>query len=114
MARTPLPNRQRAISIMTKETITISKDEYIDLLHCKSLLMERELAASEPVALPPRKPHSWMNVAEKSEILQMAELGFRPGEISQKIGRPISTVSRWIRKQRNTLETGSVAGHEPA
>lgn len=84
---------------MTQETVTIPKDEYIDLLRCKSELFERELAATETVALPPRKPHSWMNQAEKAEILRLAGLGFRPGEIAEQLGRSRSTIRRCIRKR---------------
>ena len=83
---------------MTQETVSIPKDEYIDLLRCRSKLMESELASLEKRSLPARKPHSWMNQAEKNEIRRLASLGFRRGEISQQIGRPTSTVSRWMKR----------------
>ncbi len=104
---------------MTQETVSIPKDEYIELLRCRSLLMEQELASLEQRSLPPRKPHSWMNQAEKDEILRLASLGLRRGEIGQQIGRPASTVSRWMKRhgfpaQRNRVhQTGSAAGFEP-
>lgn len=80
------------------ETITISKDEYIDLLRCKSDLKERELASTKTASSPPRKPHSWMNQAEKEEIRRLSGLGMRPGEIGEQVGRPSSTVRRCIKK----------------
>lgn len=85
---------------MSCETITIPKDEYIDLLRSKSSLKEKELASTDATSLPPRKPHSWMNQAEKSEILRLASLGYRLGEIGQKVGRPIATVGRYLRESR--------------
>lgn len=83
---------------MTQETVAIPKDEYIELLRCRSLLMEQELSSLKQRSLPARKPHSWMNQAEKDEILRLASLGLRRGEISQQIGRPASTVSRWMKR----------------
>lgn len=85
---------------MTTETVSIPKDEYIELLRCKALLMAQQLEAKESASLPLRKFHSWMNQAEKAEIIRLAGLGFRPGEIGLKIGRPVSTVSRCIREAR--------------
>ncbi len=85
---------------MTKETVTIPKDEYIDLLRCKSALMERALASTKTPPRSPGKPHSWMNHAERAEIMRLTSLGFRLGEISQQIGRPTSTVCRCIRQKK--------------
>lgn len=80
---------------MGAEAVTISKDEYIDLLRCKSALMEAG-------TVRPRKPHSWLNQIEKQEIRRLAEMGLRPGEIGERIGRPRSTVDRWIKKLAST------------
>ncbi|WP_201209447.1 helix-turn-helix domain-containing protein [Rhodocyclus purpureus] len=76
---------------MNGESVTISKDEYIDLLRCKS-------ASMDAATVPPRKPHSWLNQAEKEEIRRLAGLGIRPGEIGQQLGRSRSTVHRWVKK----------------
>lgn len=88
---------------MDQVTVTIPKDEYIDLLRCKSSLMEKELSLLDRPALVPRKPHSWMNQAEKAEIMRLAGLGIRPWEIGQQIGRPASTVSRCIRQHKKLV-----------
>lgn len=88
------------------ETVSISKDEYIELLRCKAN------AVSTSVAQPPPKirPHSWMTRDEIAEILRLDALGYRPGEICVQVGRPASTVSRCIRSNRERPhKTGYVA-----
>jgi len=81
---------------MSKEKITIPKDEYIELLRGKSELLKMEMTATEEAAFHPSKPHSWMSGPEKAEILKLANLGLRPSEIARKLGRSRSTVHRWI------------------
>lgn len=88
------------------ETVSISKDEYIELLRCKAN------AVSTSVAQPPRKirPRSWMTRDEIAEVLRLHTLGYRPGEICMQVGRPASTVSRCIRSNKEKpRKTGYVA-----
>lgn len=85
---------------MSKETVTIPKDEYIDLLRWKSTLMEKELAAAESATLPPSRPRSWMNKAEREEVLRLAATGLRAGEIGNRLGRSRSTVRRCVLKHQ--------------
>lgn len=84
---------------MASEKITISKDEYIDLLRCKADLAVRMASdAKATVQYAPRnEPQKWMNSDEIAEILRLHGKGVRAGEIAKKTGRPYSTVQRCIR-----------------
>lgn len=87
---------------MATESITISKDEYIELLRCKALLAEHQLSAKQApgVYIPRNEPHKWMTTDEEKEILRLSAKGVRAGEISKKVGRPYATVQRCIRNHR--------------
>lgn len=84
------------------DTVTIPKDEYIELLRCRAALAERRLAAVKaPKPFVPREePGKWMNRAEKAEILRLHGEGLSSREISEKVGRPASSVRRYIVKMR--------------
>jgi uncharacterized membrane protein len=74
------------------ETVTISKDEYIDLLKCKATAS----AVETPEPVRKGRYHSWLNQSEKAEIVRLHENGYRQSEIVRAVGRPRSTVSRVI------------------
>ena len=82
---------------MNGETVIISKDEYIDLLRCKVGAAQVGPAASvAPPSFRPGPFHSWMNREEKAEIIRLHGLGYRVGEIVKIVGRPRSTVRRYV------------------
>lgn len=81
---------------MNSETVTIPKDEYIDLLRYKAGAAEaRPVAETAPfVRIAPF--HSWTSQEERAEILRLHGMGYRVGEIVKIVERCRSTVRRCI------------------
>lgn len=94
---------------MSQETVTIPKDEYIELLRCRAALAERRLAAvKSPKPFVPREtPGKWMNRAEKSEIQRLHGEGLSSREIGDKVGRPSSSIRRLLKKTAKSHQQAS-------
>lgn len=74
------------------ETVTLTKDEYIDLLKAQIALHE---------AQPRRRV---LEDAEKAEILTLRDQGWTPAAISRQVGRPVGSIETFLRRVRLGLE----------
>jgi prophage antirepressor-like protein len=74
------------------ETVTLTKDEYIDLLKAQIALHE---------AQPRRRV---LEDAEKTEILALRDQGWTPAAIGRKVGRPAGSINTFLRRVRLGLE----------
>ena len=92
----------------SSDMVTLAKDEYIELLKAKITRLEQDKQnpQSAPAFTPRNEPHTWMNPDEISEILRLRASGERATKIAKRVGRPVGTVYRTIRK------TGSGGAHE--
>lgn len=79
----------------TPETVTLTKDEYIDLLKAQIALNE---------ALPRRRP---LENEEKAEILALRDQGWTPTAIGRRVGRPTGSIETFLRRVRLGLEEES-------
>lgn len=74
------------------ETVTLTKDEYIDLLKAQIALHE----------LQPRRRA--LEDAEKAEILALRDQGWTPAAIGRQVGRPVGSIETFLRRVRLGLE----------
>jgi len=74
------------------ETVTLTKDEYIDLLKAQIALHE----------LQPRRRA--LEDAEKAEILTLRDQGWTPAAIGRQVGRPAGSIETFLRRVRLGLE----------
>lgn len=79
----------------TPETVTLTKDEYIDLLKAQIALNE---------ALPRRRA---LENEEKAEILALRDQGWTPTAIGRRVGRPTGSIETFLRRVRLGLEEES-------
>lgn len=79
----------------TPETVTLTKDEYIDLLKAQIALNE---------ALPRRRA---LEDDEKTEILALRDQGWTPTAIGRRVGRPTGSIETFLRRVRLGLEEES-------
>lgn len=77
------------------ETVTLTKDEYIDLLKAQIALNE---------ALPRRRA---LEDDEKTEILALRDQGWTPTAIGRRVGRPTGSIETFLRRVRLGLEEES-------
>lgn len=93
-------NPRLLVSGQRADTVTLAKDEYIELLKAQIIRLESGKATPQatPAFTPRNEPHTWMNPEEISEILRLHAKGERANKIAKKIGRPVGTVSRTIKK----------------
>lgn len=70
------------------ETVTMTKDEYIDLLKAKIALHEM---------MPRRRV---LEDDEKADILRLHGQGWTPAAIGRKVGRPTGSVETYLRRVR--------------
>lgn len=70
------------------ETVTMTKDEYIDLLKAKIALHEM---------MPRRRV---LEDDEKIEILRLYGQGWTPAAIGRKVGRPTGSIETYLRRVR--------------
>lgn len=74
------------------ETVTLTKDEYIDLLKAQIALHE----------LQPRRRA--LEDTEKAEILTLRDQGWTPTAIGRQVGRPVGSIETFLRRVRLGLE----------
>ena len=72
--------------------MTLTKDEYIDLLKAQIALHE----------LQPRRRA--LEDAEKAEILALRDQGWTPAAIGRQVGRPVGSIETFLRRVRLGLE----------
>ncbi len=72
------------------ETVTLTKDEYIDLL--------RTQVAHLQTTLMPKRGRRDLSMAEKSRIDRLHAQGFKPTAIGRQLGRPEGTVRTYLRQ----------------
>jgi len=86
---------------MNRETVTIPKDEYIELLRCKADIAEaRATSAATPHFVKYGLTQKWMSQEEKAEIARLHALGYRIVEIQKMVGRSYSTVRNRVKRLR--------------
>ncbi len=78
-------------------TVVISQAEYAELLRFKAAAMDGgTLAGTMPPFVKDHQPGKHMSAPERAEITRLYRMGYRPGEISEAVGRSSSTVSSFI------------------
>ena len=83
---------------MDSETVVISKAEYAELLRCKAAVLDSgTLAEAMPPFVKDHQPGKHMSAPERGEVRRLHHLGYRPSEMVEFVGVPVSTISRFIR-----------------
>jgi len=90
--------RQRQSAPAAPEAISISKDEYIELLRAKVQCLEGTPAAGLP--RPKRPNYPPLTAAERARIRALAAQGLSNGAIARQTGRSNATISLLAREVR--------------
>lgn len=96
MEKEALQARQALALPAPKNTVEISTEKYIELLETQNTLLKQTLAIEKPT----RKPNTPLTLAEKQQILQLAEKGLTKAEIALQINRSKSAVRSVIRENQ--------------